>query len=103
MPAGRPQKADAGSVYAFAHQFYWDFRRLADGTHRWRFDEKKFLQLTTGLENIPRFDDEDRTRHQRIADEEIRTGRLEASRRQERLRDVTDSEMLVRRESYRQD
>jgi hypothetical protein len=103
MSAGRPQKADPWTLYALAHQFYWDFRRLAEGTLRWRFDEKKYLQLTEGLEDLPLVDDEDRARHQQILDEEIRTGRLEISRREERLRDIADSELLVRRESYRQD
>src|SRR5579872_3091782 len=45
MTAGRPQKADSGSVYAFAHQFYWSFRRLAEGSVRWRLDEKKYKGL----------------------------------------------------------
>src|SRR5213080_948394 len=48
-------------------------------------------------------DDEDRKRHSEIVEEEIRTGRLEPSRKQERLRDIADSELLARRESYRQD
>jgi hypothetical protein len=103
MGAGRPSKADPGSLYVFAHQFYWHFRLLADGKARWRFDEEKFQQLTEGLEDIALVDDEDRKRHQQIVDEEIRTGRLEASRREERLVDIADSELLVRRESYRRE
>src|SRR5258707_14683964 len=103
MGAGRPQKADPGSLYAIAHQFYWDFRRIAEGTLRWRFDPEKFQQLTEGLDDFPLVDDEDRMRHQRIVDEEIRTGRCEASRRDERLRDIEDAELVARRESYRRD
>jgi hypothetical protein len=103
MRVGRPQKADPGTLHAFAHEFYWTFRRLAEGTLRWKFDHEKFRQLTEGLENIPPIDDEDRTRHQRIVDEEIQTGRLEASRREERLRDVADGELFMRREQYRMD
>jgi hypothetical protein len=103
MGAGRPQKADPGSMYAFAHQFYWDFRRLAEGTRRWRFDAKKYQQLTEELQGIQLIDDEDRAHHQRIVDEEIRTGRLELPRRDERIRDIEDSELLVRRMSYDQE
>jgi hypothetical protein len=61
------------------------------------------VELTEGLSETQLIDDEDRKRHQQIVDEEIRTGRLEQSRRQERLRDITDSELLVRRDSFRQD
>ena len=68
-------------MYAFAHQFYWDFRRVAEGARRWRFDAKKYKQLTQGLDSKLVIDDEDRARHQRIVDEEICTGRLEPSRR----------------------
>ena len=90
-------------MYAFAHQFYWDFRRLAEGTRRWRFDAKKYQQLTEGLDGIQLIDDEDRARHQQIVDEEIRTERLAPSQREERLRDIEGSELLVRRMSYRQE
>jgi hypothetical protein len=103
MRPGRPRKVDPGTLYALAHLFYWDFRRLAEGTRRWRFDEKKFLQLTEGLEDIPLVGDEDRLRHQGIVDEEIRTQRLDPSRRKERLQDMADSEVLVRRVSYREE
>jgi hypothetical protein len=103
MGAGRPPKADPGSMYALAHQFYWDFRRLAEGTSRWRFDTKKYKQLTKELRGIQLIDDEDRARHQQIVDEEIRTGRLEPSRREEMIRNVEDSELLVRRMSYDQE
>ena len=103
MGAGRPSKADPGSLYVFAHQFYWHFRLLAEGKVRWRFDEKKYRQLSEGLEDIPLVDDEDRKRHQQIVDEEIRTGRLDASQREERLLYIADSELQVRRESYRRE
>jgi hypothetical protein len=103
MPAGRPQKADPGSLYTFAHQFYWDFRRLAEGTRRWGSDAKKYQQLTEELAGIQLIDDEDRARHQRIVDEEIRTKRLEPSRREEAIRNLEDSELLVRRMSYDQE
>jgi len=103
MPAGRPQKADPGSLYAFAHQFYWDFRRLSEGTVRWRFNPEKYQQLTEGLEEMQLVDDVDRARHRQIVDEEIRSGRLEPAQREERLRYIEDSENSVRRESCRRE
>src|SRR6266567_6581122 len=98
---GRPKQVDSGTLFAVAHQFYWDFHRLAEGPTRWWIDEKKFVQLTEGLEDIPLVDNEDRTRHQRIVDEEIRAGRLEASQREERLQHIADSELSARRADYR--
>jgi hypothetical protein len=63
----------------------------------------KFLQLTEGLEDIPLLGDEDRFRHQGIVDGEIRTRRLDSSRRKERLQDMAGSEVSVRRVSYHEE
>lgn len=46
MGAGRPTKAHPESLYAFAHQIYWDFRRLAEGGNRYWFDQKKYKVLS---------------------------------------------------------
>lgn len=89
-------------MYAFAHLFYWDFRRLAEGTVRWRLDKKKYEQLTEGLDTMQFIKDEDRARHQQAVDKEISSGRLEPSGREERIRDLEDSLNCVRRMSYRQ-
>jgi hypothetical protein len=101
MPVGRPQKVAPGTLYAMAHMFYWEFRRLVEGSFRWKFDEKKFQELTEGLEDLQLVEDDDRARHQQIVDEEIRTGRLEASQREAKTRDIEESELLVRREHLR--
>jgi hypothetical protein len=45
MAAGRPALADAGTLYAFAHQLYWDFRRLDEGRQRQWFDQHAYQQL----------------------------------------------------------
>jgi hypothetical protein len=50
MPAGRPQIVDPGSLYAFAHLFYSDFRSLVEGSWRWRPDEEKYAQLKAEIE-----------------------------------------------------
>jgi hypothetical protein len=42
MTAGRPRQATPESLYVFAHQLYWDFRRLAAGGFRHRVDEKRY-------------------------------------------------------------
>jgi hypothetical protein len=86
-----------------AHMFYWELRAIDEGRRRWRFNREKYQQLIEGLDGLPLVNDEDKLRHAQIADEEVRTGRLEASRREERLRDIADAELVARRESYRLD
>jgi hypothetical protein len=103
MPAGRPQQADPGTLYTFAHLFYWDFRRLQEGRSRWRFDKKKYQGLTKGVDDMQFISDEDSLRHEKIVDEEIRTGQLDRSQRESRIRHIADSENTVRRESYCRD
>ena len=36
MRAGRPTQADPGTLYVFAHQFYWAFKAIDEGTVRFR-------------------------------------------------------------------
>jgi hypothetical protein len=100
MGVGRPQKADPGSVYAFAHQFYWSFRRLWEGSVRRRLDQKKYKALTEGLDTAQLTDSDYRKRHEEIVDEEIRSGRLEGSQRESRIRQIEDSESSVWRDWY---
>jgi hypothetical protein len=96
MGAGRPQKADPGSLYAFAHQFYWDFRRLQEGRSRYRFDKKKHEQLVDEMANL-QLNNEQKTRYQQIVDEEIQAGRLRESDRVARIRDLNEGALLVTR------
>jgi hypothetical protein len=81
MSAGRKRLADPGSLYTFAHQFYWDFRRIAEGGHRWVQDKVKLQEFEKERKslNIPKEAAEK-------AEEEIQAGLLPASRRQERRR-----------------
>jgi hypothetical protein len=79
MPVGRPQKADPGTLYSFAHLFYWDLRRLAEGSVRWHFDEEKYRQLMEKVDEV----------------------QLDRFRREERLLNIGDTESCAR-ERYRQ-
>jgi hypothetical protein len=101
MGAGRPKKADPQRLYVIAQQFYCDFRRLAEGSRRWHHDPKLYQELTANLEELSLVGDGDRARHEYLADEEIRMGRLDASRREEKIQYIADSELWVRRETYR--
>jgi hypothetical protein len=42
--------ADSGNLYAFAHQFYWDFRRLAEGHFRWKHDDEEYEKLVQEID-----------------------------------------------------
>src|ERR1700733_544046 len=101
MGAGRPKKADPQRLYVIAHQFYLDFRRGAEVPRRWHHDPKLYQELTANLEELSLVGDGDRARHESLANEEIRMGRLDASRREERIQYIADSELWVRRETYR--
>jgi hypothetical protein len=98
MRAGRPQKAEPGTLYSFAHLFYWDFRRVAEGGTRQRLDrplyeklagriDKKKLQITA----------EERERFEARCKEEIRSGRLKESEAVSWLRGAEESQLLVNR------
>jgi hypothetical protein len=103
MPAGRPEIADPGGLYAMAHMFYWEFRRLAEGFFRWKFDHKKFEELTEGVDQLQLITDEDRERYQQDVDKEIQEGRLESSKREQMLRHIEEAELYVRRDSFRRE
>lgn len=103
MPAGRPQKAHPGTLYTFAHQFYWEFRSLAEGTSRWKVDREKYEKLTQDADSKSFIDDEDRARHRHKVEEEIRNGVLESDHTEERLREIADAETLARREWFRRE
>jgi hypothetical protein len=100
MAAGRPRKIDPGTLYTFAHQFYWDFRRLSEGKVRWRFNEKRYQTLRTELEKMPLIDDADRAHHREIAEQEIARGELDPRKKTERLRDIEDAEVRARKDFY---
>ena len=51
MPAGRPKMAEAGTLYAFAHQFYWDFRRIGDGGVRWQYDKTEYERAAAEIDS----------------------------------------------------
>jgi hypothetical protein len=102
MPAGRPPVADRGSLYAMAHMFYWDFRRLADGTTRYLFDKKKYIALEeqvweTNIELTP----EQKHRAREAADEEIAQGRCRGEDREKRILEIENSQRSATQESLR--
>jgi hypothetical protein len=103
MPVGRPQKADPGSLYAFAHQFYWDFRRIAEGMPRWRINTQRQRQLEAELnqKSDAQLREEGRRDRERMVENEIRAGVLKEDQRESRLREIEEAEIPVTREWLR--
>src|SRR6185312_10922401 len=55
MRVGRPTQADPGTLYVFAHQFYWGFKAIDEGTVRFRRGSGIFgnaKQSTEAMHNI---------------------------------------------------
>jgi hypothetical protein len=102
VPAGRPARAHAGTLYTFAHQFYWDFRRLAGGSQRAWFDGRAYKQLETAIEQAD-LDPTDRqnARIQEVLEEEIQSGRVKPTQRDTGLEQARESQGAVNRLSLR--
>src|SRR5213595_637937 len=99
MPAGRPQKADAGTLYSFAHLFYWDFRRIAEGRTRFCFDRKRFEKLEARIKRISfHVTDEEKEHIASIADREIKAGTLAPTERTNWIHNAEESQIIVNRE-----
>jgi len=100
MPAGRPRQVDPQTLYTFAHQLYWDLRRLAEGSYRWRFNEEKYNRLLAGVERT-QLSDEQKSSVKQLVDKEIRAGRWKEEEKQSRLRDEEDALLRATREWHR--
>jgi len=104
MTAGRPKKVDPGTLYTFAHQFYWDFRRLAEGSPRIWFDQKEFERLAKEAEKEDvQLSDEQKTYLAGLVEKDIRSGRTKEAERSERLRYVEDAQLSATRDWIRRD
>lgn len=91
--------AEAGTLYSFAHQFYWDFRRIAEGRTRVRFDHKRFAKLEARIRRLPiRVSDANRKHIAALADEEVRNGRLSLEGRADWIRNAEESQIFVDRD-----
>jgi len=100
MPAGRPQKADPGTLYSFAHQFYWDLKRLNEGYFRWKLDDGEYKQLTDGIEHQHmRLSDEQNVAIARVIVREVREGRIPQAEMEKRLKDAASGNREANRMS----
>jgi hypothetical protein len=99
MTAGRPKKADAGALYAFAHQFYWDLRSISEGHFLWKYDEEEYKQWASEIDSQK----VQLALHQKVAlakavVREIREGRLPENQKHARLREMKNSNLEVTRD-----
>jgi hypothetical protein len=102
MPAGRPQEADPGTLYSFAHLFYWDFRRIAEGFTRQKFDKNEYEDLSKEIDKLElRLTNEQSAKLAAMAEEEIRQGHLKESERLEWVRNGEESWLFTIREDLR--
>src|ERR1700719_3807174 len=103
MSAGRPRIADPGALYAVAHMFYWDFRRLAEGVARWRVNKAKQERLEAELDGKTdaELQEEMRQKHQQTVKEEIDFGLLRVEQREDRLIELEQASVPVNRDWLR--
>src|SRR5215467_9136293 len=89
MPAGRPQIVDPGTLYTFAHVFYWDFRGLVYGGERWRLDKAKYgqLQAQIAVADIELTPEQKRSIEEGL-EREIQNGHLESADIDKRRLDI---------------
>jgi len=102
MTAGRPRKVDPGALYVFAHEFYWDLRRVLDGHPRWKFDEGEYKATVREIDSqeIHLTDDQNRA-IARVATKEEQYSRMTGDEKKARLRDLTVSNLEVTRDFLR--
>ena len=98
MRAGKKQRADPGSLYAVAHQLYWDFRQLSEGRYKTFVDHKKRLQLEDAAKKAqPQLTDDERAHLRKVVEREIRDGRLQEIDREDRIREVEEGQLDANR------
>jgi hypothetical protein len=100
MAAGRPTKVDPGTLYSFAHQFYWDLRRIGEGSYRWRRNEKKYQRLLAEIGNV-QITDAQKSHLQGYVDEEIQSGRMKEAEKRRCLRRLEQDQLDSTREWLR--
>src|SRR5438270_3892843 len=91
MTAGRPQKADPGTLYAFAHQFYWDLKQISEGYFRSRVDQEEYKRLAEPIDrqNI-QLSNEQNIAIARVIVREISKGRIPEAEKESRLKSAAE-------------
>lgn len=90
-------KVDPGTLYAFAHQFYWDFRRLGEGSYRWGRNKRKHERLLAEI-GIVELTVAQKAHLQKYVDEEIQAGRMKEAEKEMHLRRLAQVQLDATRE-----
>lgn len=95
--------ADPGALYAVAHMFYWDFRRLSEGGPRWRLnrEKQKRLEAELDLKTDDQLREERRRKYQQTIQDEIALGLLQVEQREDRLSELEQASVPVHRDWIR--
>jgi hypothetical protein len=98
MARGRPKQVDPGTLYAVAHQFYWDFRRLSEGRFKRFFDKDKHQQLEKRAREAElQLTDDQKASAVEAAEKEIRNGRIRENDRENRIREIEEGLLFATR------
>ena len=79
MTAAKLRQVDAATLYSFAHQLYWEFRRLGEGSYRVRIDKTEEQKLSAALRGFPLSAAQELAlkKEERRLKTEVRAGRLQ--------------------------
>jgi len=101
MPAGRPSRVEPGTLYTFAHQFYWDFRRIAEGRIGSELDKELHAQLLDEANAVKTLDKVQVRALVQAVRLEVDQGRLSPENKTARLREAGIENLRVTQEYFR--
>lgn len=101
MPAGRPSRVEPGTLYTFAHQFYWDFRRIAEGRFGSELDKEIYAQLLDEANSVKTLNGGQVQALVRAVRLDVDQGRLSPENKTARLREVGIENLRVTQEYFR--
>jgi hypothetical protein len=101
MPAGRRKRVGPETLHAFAHQFYWDFRGIAEGRLGSELDKELYAQLLDEANSVNTLDDGQVQALVRAVRLEVDQGRLSPENKTARLQELGIENVRVTREYFR--
>jgi hypothetical protein len=85
MSAGRPKRAHPWELYVLSQQLYLDFWRLAQGRYKLFHDPHEYERLMADPTRTIEYSSHEEARVEKDVEEEIRNGRLNRARKQNRI------------------
>jgi hypothetical protein len=97
MSAGRPTNVDDGTLYAFAHHFYWELKTTQEGFWKIIVDRERQALLMQEVDIASQVSPETMAKLEKGVDRNIQLGYIPASERQNRLREMKEEIEFSRR------